>query len=311
MQEIKYIACGCHGGEVTPEAFARMRVCRVCEGKGFRIDPTSISCNRCGGPMHEVHTPEDMSLYGAGPISSTGGYLSPCLTDLLTYEFFLCEKCLRDLFVTFKIPPTVHSCLHEEGLYDYQKDHQSWVDRVWINGGGRERKLPTGLCTESEGCQNPSTTIQIDEKKIHWANRFCAQHAYNTDFLSDKGIRHVPESEMSPLELFTLSSRYFEARYEKAILWEEHMDGVYEIHCHRIFELAMGLDKKLNVEGKTVYSMLAVREDRGGIYPKLHKYARGFLGFRSGDRCYEVAVMEAPSREAHREIISIGGIRCI
>jgi hypothetical protein len=57
-------------------------------------------CNKCGGTCMSKHG-------GQHGLSATaaGGFESTHLEDMIEYRFDLCEKCLVELFGTFKIPP--------------------------------------------------------------------------------------------------------------------------------------------------------------------------------------------------------------
>lgn len=64
-----------------------------------------VVCNQCKGPCLI-----EGDVYGLSATVS-GGYNSTHLSDMVTYRFELCEKCLSKLFAGFKIPPD------KEGLY--------------------------------------------------------------------------------------------------------------------------------------------------------------------------------------------------
>lgn len=62
-------------------------------------------CNKCG--ESQLYASEDgfecKDIYGV-VCDFTGGYFSKYLADCTRYQFSLCEKCLKELFDTFKIP---------------------------------------------------------------------------------------------------------------------------------------------------------------------------------------------------------------
>jgi hypothetical protein len=67
---------------------------------------TDVVCNKCGKTCMVEGEP-----YGLSAVVG-GGYNSSHLRDFTTYHFDLCEKCLAELFVGFKIQP------EERGGYD-------------------------------------------------------------------------------------------------------------------------------------------------------------------------------------------------
>jgi hypothetical protein len=73
---------------------------------------TGAICNKCKGPCLI-----EGDIYGLSATVS-GGYNSTHLTDMVTYRFELCEKCLSELFAGFKVPPD------KEGLYLSAEENQ-------------------------------------------------------------------------------------------------------------------------------------------------------------------------------------------
>ena len=108
----------------TLEDTIEASTCHQCSGTGFIRSRESYICNQCGGPLCTQDYPDgydtskDPDFYtpnGLVEHSITGGYSSTELMDLTTYTFSLCERCLRNLFNQFKIPPHV-------SVYNYDKD---------------------------------------------------------------------------------------------------------------------------------------------------------------------------------------------
>jgi len=60
-------------------------------------------CNRCG------YTCMKAGEYYGLSAEVSGGYESTHLGDMISYKFDLCEKCLSELFDTFKIKPDISS----------------------------------------------------------------------------------------------------------------------------------------------------------------------------------------------------------
>ena len=124
--------------------------CAGCEGTAIIRDPQSYVCNKCGGSLCPPHS---TSPQGLVEHRVDGGYSSDYLTDCTSYSFSLCEKCLRDTFETFLIPPETSGM---DGEVPYAEDRE-WMDtRHWRQAGGQEAKLPSGLCNMTKSCQEPA-----------------------------------------------------------------------------------------------------------------------------------------------------------
>jgi hypothetical protein len=81
-----------------------------------------ILCNKCGESCIPGKHDEVYDAYGLIEKTARGGYWSPELYDDVSYTFSLCEKCLRELFDSFKIPPQTKGggliCHDEEREYE-------------------------------------------------------------------------------------------------------------------------------------------------------------------------------------------------
>jgi hypothetical protein len=86
----------------------RFRLAASIEQQQIKDGKLKIPCNKCGqetgkldkhpGRKHHV------GYYGLINASVTGGYYSEDLSDCVRYKFSLCEKCLAELMLSFKIP---------------------------------------------------------------------------------------------------------------------------------------------------------------------------------------------------------------
>lgn len=61
-------------------------------------------CNKCTGDISRFEDGINTGDYGVVDVTYVGGYYSKHLDDLSEYKFSLCEKCLSELFASFKIP---------------------------------------------------------------------------------------------------------------------------------------------------------------------------------------------------------------
>ena len=79
---------------------------QVTETKSVTAD---ILCNKCGSSC-KLHEFEENDFQWGGLIEAKimGGYFSSHLEDCQYYTFSICEKCLKELFESFKIPVSIN-----------------------------------------------------------------------------------------------------------------------------------------------------------------------------------------------------------
>ncbi|NJL72566.1 MAG: hypothetical protein HC888_13860 [Candidatus Competibacteraceae bacterium] len=75
----------------------------------LRAGVSSVHCNLCGEDTRKFFDEGDKrgEYYGLIDANFTTGYLSDDLYDGMSITFSLCEKCLAELFLKFKVPPKV------------------------------------------------------------------------------------------------------------------------------------------------------------------------------------------------------------
>jgi hypothetical protein len=103
----KYKPCERCRDARAAEDFDQAITCSSCKGRGVVRTRGSWLCNGCGDclcPGKEGEMNGDCP-HGLVDATVTGGYSSEHLSDMTSYTFSLCEKCLRDAFATFKNPP--------------------------------------------------------------------------------------------------------------------------------------------------------------------------------------------------------------
>lgn len=127
--------------------------CKSCEGTGIVRNPASYVCNQCGGGLCEDS--EGQWPSGLTDATVSGGYSSFHLMDCTRYRFSLCEKCLRNFFTAFKIPPEVF-CHIGGGIETYESDLDLYHHRLWEKAGGDIKRLLEGGCNWRENCQEPA-----------------------------------------------------------------------------------------------------------------------------------------------------------
>lgn len=72
-----------------------------------------VHCNKCGADCQRFVKDIDgnkfsVGYYGLIDANVHGGFESDHLSDCVEYTFSLCEKCLKELFDTFKTPPKLY-----------------------------------------------------------------------------------------------------------------------------------------------------------------------------------------------------------
>jgi hypothetical protein len=149
-------------GSIDDECLAAALRCHDCKGTGIVRDPSSFRCNRCGGSLAGDTEPGTREQYGLVETTVRGGYSSPHLSDCTSYCFSLCEKCLRRLFSTFEIPPTVGGYSAGTGEPDgssepYADDDRAYRYRLWKKAGGHIEKLKLGNCNAIIDCEKAAT----------------------------------------------------------------------------------------------------------------------------------------------------------
>lgn len=92
--------------------WSRAKICGGCQGTGIIIEPTSHICNQCG---HALAAPGGYP-YGLVQANVTGGFESEHLSEDVSYNFTLCEKCVLTLFRGFTIAPTLRSCISADTI---------------------------------------------------------------------------------------------------------------------------------------------------------------------------------------------------
>ena len=76
-----------------------------------------ILCNKCGRSCINDDAPSPEGLI---EVNVRGGYGSKILGDGDDFTFSICETCLAQLFLEFKIPPSYQDC------YDSDKNFEEW-----------------------------------------------------------------------------------------------------------------------------------------------------------------------------------------
>lgn len=171
----KYKACRSCKKYRDERDFELARRCNICEGTGIVRENKSYSCNKCGGTMKATEDCSDSSPHGLVEVTVGGGYHSFYLSDCTSYTFSMCEKCLREAFEEFKIPPTVVDRMGDGSKgpeESYQRDREAYLHQVWCASGGRKEAFKAGLCTDSETCGKPARWGSLDRPPSYKPGKF-------------------------------------------------------------------------------------------------------------------------------------------
>jgi len=142
------------------EAYRSKQICPACKNTKQVIDPQERLCNLCSGCVCPIGTHNEQFSHGLFEAEVSGGYDSYHLLDTTNYKFSLCEKCLRNIFIQCKIPPTISSYMggtYEENQSDEEKwkeDQQCYEYRVWRDDGGYHQAYLDRKCNAVKECPN-------------------------------------------------------------------------------------------------------------------------------------------------------------
>jgi hypothetical protein len=84
----------------------------------------------------------------------SGGYSSEHLLTTTRYTFSLCEKCLRNLFDSFKVPPAVDGSVSNYASYTEERKSYAWSR--WRSDNGHLARVAKGLCNAEIDCTAPA-----------------------------------------------------------------------------------------------------------------------------------------------------------
>ena len=158
-QETKLVDCR-HCGHWNEDR-RRAEVCKTCNNTRKTIDPETFLCNMCGEKLcHTIKTRSGLwhaeDPHGLHNVHVIGGYESYHLLDMNRYTFSLCEKCLRQMFIQFKIKPTVDEMNFDGGATEdfWEDDQKAYEYRVWKDEGGHHKAYMEKKCNSVKDCPN-------------------------------------------------------------------------------------------------------------------------------------------------------------
>ena len=175
MDKEKYISCT----ECDDWDFDKRQedVCRYCNNAQLRLNPILLLCNLCGGPMCPEPQPnrnEYVVPRGLYRSVICGAYDSPHLSDNISYEFNLCELCLRKLFAQCIIPPKMGGY----GYSTYQEDQQDYEYAMSLKNGKHHQAYLDGKCNQIISCPNDAIYTIMYPKGEFTEQATCEDHKH-------------------------------------------------------------------------------------------------------------------------------------
>jgi hypothetical protein len=157
------------------------KLCDSCNNSGIIIDPKERLCNNCGECLCPLDTISHSDPHGLVNARVTGGYNSYHLMDCTSYVFSICEKCLRQLFINFKIEPTVNEVDfwsdNDDGRSSWDKDQESYEFRVWKDNGGYHQAYLNRKCNEVKDCLGEAIYTVLYHDQEYSEKCCCQKHA--------------------------------------------------------------------------------------------------------------------------------------
>lgn len=168
----------------------RGQTCRVCNNSGKATDPKLHICNKCGECTRHLGTYNETYPSGLENAEVQGGYESYHLFDCTTYTFSLCEKCLRELFNSCKVPPIVQDNT-ADGEWNYQDDRKAYDYRVWKDGGGHHQAYLDKKCNAEKDCPNKAIYTRLHNKDFT-EDCTCEEHKGLWNYSNSSLTKFIP-----------------------------------------------------------------------------------------------------------------------
>lgn len=168
--------------------------CLYCKNTGFMLDYKLIFCNLCGEDLTIKHpTKKDQNLGKSGvQCEITGEYSSYYLFDNVTYGFNFCDKCIRTMFSSFKIPPAVKD--NQDMDYTYEQDNEDFLFNEYKSNGTQNSKYLEQKCNVDISCQNKAKYTLLDKyaTEQNISNICACQDHYNCPRYSCRYYHYNP-----------------------------------------------------------------------------------------------------------------------
>jgi len=148
-------------------------ICNLCGSK-------DKLCNLCGESMSiEGSIYDENHSFGLIDAKVSGEYSSYHLSDYTIYNFSLCEKCLRQLFVQCKIKPDLKI---DNEIETFEKDQFEYEYKVWKNEGYHHKAYVNGKCNYAKDCPNKAMYSHFYNDKFT-EDCSCEEHKINMTYI--------------------------------------------------------------------------------------------------------------------------------
>jgi hypothetical protein len=186
--EHSYIKC-----ELCPSWDIGRRIeymCPLCNNAGMVINPAEILCNRCGGAARKENSQYPLGLENC---KIGGNYDNYHLLDGVEYSFNLCELCLRQMFMEFKIPPQVDDkAMANDPKFSFMDDQDIYEFRIWFDSGGHHQAYVNRKCNALKDCPNRAEYSVVDWDEFSEECR-CEEHKGLINHGSDL-VKFIPHT---------------------------------------------------------------------------------------------------------------------
>ncbi len=110
-------------------------------------------CNNCGENSEILQ-----------PFEIKGEYNSIYINDLFQYQFCICEKCIRNLIVNFKVKPHIF-CPIDLEVISFKEDQEIFEYNLWCQEGKDRQAYIAGKCSCAKDCPNKAIyTVLTDDE---------------------------------------------------------------------------------------------------------------------------------------------------
>jgi hypothetical protein len=166
MNKPNYVKCDSCAWQLEqyPERDWIARPCLSCHNTRQVPEPKDILCNMCGECSRPIGTSNEQYHQGLEAVEVKGGYESYHLSDMTTYKFTFCEKCLRQMFMKCKIKPIVNDSDYDILPWDppipdgsslkWERDQEAYEYRIWKDTGGHHQAYLDRKCNAVTKCPN-------------------------------------------------------------------------------------------------------------------------------------------------------------
>jgi hypothetical protein len=225
----KYKPCADCAQARANGAWADAITCRACDGKGAVRTRESWVCNRCGGCLcPSVESLNREIPHGLVDVTVSGGYDSPAFSDGTTYQFSICETCLRALFDGFKLPPMISDYMDGGATETYAEEtrnllraREAEVEREAKRSALHEQHRCTATLENSQFCGAPGVLTAVSYR-CSW--HLCTQHSHDAFVW-----QHAVVAGLSWADRVQIGRRYLDAfaKSERIEPANEHETSIF------------------------------------------------------------------------------------